>query len=111
MMARVWKFDELSRRFEIESVKSFNFALACSQFSSDGHLVASAGHSSFVFVWNPDLKGAREICRLEHPLEGKRLQLEWQNSRTLAVISSSNSKSIYLWNVASPNKPLQVWID
>lgn len=35
------------------------------------------------------------------------LEIEWQNSKTVAV--AGTSKSIYLWNVDQPDSPKQIW--
>lgn len=75
MMARIWRFDEESGHFEIESVKSFNVMLMNSKFNKPTageaqftQLVATGGHSGVVTVWNADTKSApnKDVVKLVH---------------------------------------------
>jgi len=107
MMARIWRFDDESGHFEIESVKSFNVMLMNSKFNKPSQtdstqLVATGGHSGVVTVWNPDTKSAtnKDVAKLVHTqldpcFEG--IEIDWQNNKSLAV--TGRSKNIYLWNV------------
>jgi WD40 repeat protein len=120
MMARIWRFEEESGQFEIEMVKTFGVMLMISKFNkmnpgdpkSTPQLVATGGHSGVITIWTADAKSAsnKDVAKLHHEeldpnLVG--LELDWQNSRTLAV--TGHSKNIYLWSVDTPTRPIQVW--
>lgn len=72
-MARIWKFDEESSHFEIESVKSFTMMLMNSKFNKPPQdsspftqLVATGGHSGVVTVWHAEMKNTKDVAKFVH---------------------------------------------
>ncbi len=119
MMARIWRYDEETGHFNIESVKTFSMMLMNSKFNKPPanadtkytQLVATGGHSGVVTVWNADTENTnKDVAKLVHTQLDSSLvgiEIDWQNSKTLAV--TGNSKSIYLWNITTPQSPVQIW--
>jgi len=91
MMARIWRFDEESGHFTIESVKTFSMMLMNSKFNKPPQdsniaytqLVATGGHSRIVTVWNANSDSQntnKDVAKLNHEhidptLEGN--EIEW----------------------------------
>jgi WD40 repeat protein len=107
MVARIWKLDEANgTQVEIENIKNFNSMLMNSKFNRGAaNLIATAGFKSAVItVWDIDL--CKEVAKFDHQKldpEFEGLEIEWQNSQSLAV--TGISKNIYLWNLESPEAP------
>lgn len=111
MMARIWKQDEETGHYNIESVKTFNMMLMNSKFNKPSdqnqpytQYVATGGHSGIVTVWNADVQNTnKDVAKLSHTqldpnLKG--IEIDWQNSKSVAI--TGNSKNIYYWNIHSP---------
>lgn len=75
MMARIWRYDEETGHYYIESVKTFNMMLMNSKFNKPPpnaetkytQLVATGGHSGVVTVWNADTDNTtKDVAKLVH---------------------------------------------
>lgn len=75
MMARIWRHDEETGHYYIESVKTFSMMLMNSKFNKPPanaetkytQLVATGGHSGVVTVWNADTDNTtKDVAKLVH---------------------------------------------
>ena len=110
-VARVWQVKE-SGEVEIQRVKDFQDILMNSKFNNcdQGNLVATSGLFSTVYVWDCEPESYREVARFEHAdidPDFKGLEIEWQNSKSVAV--AGKSRLIHLWNVDQQSKPVVTW--
>ncbi|KAJ0970436.1 hypothetical protein J5N97_023313 [Dioscorea zingiberensis] len=99
---------ELSKSFtftEAGCTRASSDKIVCCHFSSDGKLLASAGHEKKVFLWNMDTKKT-EITPEEHSLLITDVRFR-PNSTYLAT--SSLDKTVRLWNAAEPNYCLHTY--
>ncbi|KAK6238895.1 hypothetical protein QUC31_004364 [Theobroma cacao] len=99
-----------------ESAKGFTFAefgciqtrnskVTCCHFSSDGKLLASAGHDKKVVLWNMDTLQT-ESTPEEHKLVITDVRFR-PNSSQLAT--ASVDKSVRLWDIANPSFCVQAY--
>ncbi|KAF5741260.1 transcriptional corepressor LEUNIG-like [Tripterygium wilfordii] len=98
-----------------ESSKGFTFGevgcirtsskVTCCHFSSDGKLLASAGHDKKVVLWNMDTL-QKESTPEEHKLIITDVRFR-PNSTQLAT--ASFDKSVRLWDAANPSYSLQAY--
>ncbi|XP_039138000.1 transcriptional corepressor LEUNIG_HOMOLOG-like isoform X1 [Dioscorea cayenensis subsp. rotundata] len=93
---------ELTKGFtfsEVGCTRASNNKIVCCHFSSDGKLLASAGHEKKVFLWNMDTKQT-ESTPEDHTLIITDVRFR-PNSTHLAT--SSLDRTVRLWNAAEPN--------
>lgn len=90
---------------EVGCIRTRNSKVTCCHFSSDGKLLASAGHDKKVVLWNMDTLQT-ESTREEHKLVITDVRFR-PNSSQLAT--SSVDKSVRLWDAANPNYCVQTY--
>ncbi|KAH7517531.1 hypothetical protein FEM48_Zijuj09G0074900 [Ziziphus jujuba var. spinosa] len=90
---------------EVGCMQTRNSKVTCCHFSSDGKLLASAGHDKKVVIWNMDSL-QRESTPEEHKLPITDVRFR-PNSSQLATASVDNS--VRLWDAANPNYCLQAY--
>ncbi|KAG6731247.1 hypothetical protein I3842_01G120000 [Carya illinoinensis] len=90
---------------EVSSIRKSNSKVVCCHFSSDGKLLASAGHDKKVVLWN------METLQTDSTLEDHTLIITdvrfRPNSTQLAT--SSFDTTVRLWDAAKPNYCLQAY--
>ncbi|XP_028759828.1 transcriptional corepressor LEUNIG_HOMOLOG isoform X1 [Neltuma alba] len=84
---------------EVGSIRKSNGKVVCCHFSSDGKLLASAGHDKKVFLWNMETLQT-ESTTDEHTLIITDVRFR-PNSSQLAT--SSFDTTVRLWDAADPN--------
>ncbi|KAF7837148.1 transcriptional corepressor LEUNIG_HOMOLOG isoform X1 [Senna tora] len=90
---------------EVGSIRKSNGKVVCCHFSSDGKLLASAGHDKKVFLWNMETLQT-ESTPEEHTLIITDVRFR-PNSSQLAT--SSFDTTVRLWDAADPNFCLQTY--
>ncbi|KAM1142549.1 hypothetical protein ACFX1X_031888 [Malus domestica] len=90
---------------EVGSIRKSNTKVVCCHFSSDGKLLASAGHDKKVVVWNMETLQT-EFTPEEHGLIITDVRFR-PNSSELAT--SSFDTTVRLWDAAEPNYCLQTY--
>ncbi|XP_034228757.1 transcriptional corepressor LEUNIG_HOMOLOG-like isoform X4 [Prunus dulcis] len=90
---------------EVGCIRTRNSKVTCCHFSSDGKLLASAGHDKKVTLWNMDTLQT-ESTPEEHKLVITDVRFR-PNSSQLAT--ASVDKSVRLWDAANPNYCLQAY--
>ncbi|CAN6688587.1 unnamed protein product [Malus baccata var. baccata] len=90
---------------EVGCIRTRNSKVTCCHFSSDGKLLASAGHDKKVVLWNMDTLET-ESTPEEHKLVITDVRFR-PNSSQLAT--ASFDKSVRLWDAANPNHCLQAY--
>ncbi|KAH9680897.1 transcriptional corepressor LEUNIG-like protein [Citrus sinensis] len=99
---------ETSKAFsfnEVSSIRKSSSKVTCCHFSSDGKLLASAGHDKKVVVWN--MENFQTECTPDdhnHIITDVRFR---PNSTQLAT--SSFDKTVQIWDAAKPNFCLQTY--
>ncbi|KAJ4722964.1 transcriptional corepressor [Melia azedarach] len=99
---------ETSKSFsfnEVSSIRKSSSKVICCHFSSDGKLLASAGHDKKVVVWN--METLQTECTPDehnHIITDVRFR---PNSTQLAT--SSFDKAVRLWDAAKPSYSLQTY--
>ncbi|KAJ4728500.1 Transcriptional corepressor LEUNIG [Melia azedarach] len=88
---------------EVGCIRTRNSKVTCCHFSSDGKLLASAGHDRKVVLWNMDTMQT-ETTPEDHKLVITDVRFR-PNSSQLATVSVD--KSVRLWDAANPNFCLQ----
>lgn len=92
MAARVWKVTQ-GCDATILKVKNFNEYLMQSKFCDDAdNLVATGGLMSQIFVWDCETPDNKEVACFDHSeidSNFKGLEIEWQNSKCVAVAGKS----------------------
>ncbi|PRQ35937.1 putative transcription factor WD40-like family [Rosa chinensis] len=99
---------EASKNFsfnEVSSICKSNSKVVCCHFSSDGKLLASAGHDKKVVVWNMETLQT-ESTPEDHSLIITDVRFR-PNSTQLAT--SSFDTTVRLWDAAEPNFCLQTY--
>jgi WD40 repeat protein len=108
-VARIWKLDESDgTQIEIENIKNFDTMLMNSKFNKGASDLIATAVSGKITVW--DTVRCKDVAKFDHlKLDPNfiSLEIEWQNSKTVAV--AGISKTIYLWNVDQPDSPKQIW--
>ncbi|CAI0561044.1 unnamed protein product [Linum tenue] len=84
---------------EVGCIRTRNSKVTCCHFSSDGKLLASAGHDKKVVLWNMDTLKT-QITPEEHKLIITDIRFR-PNSSQLAT--SSVDKSVRLWDASDPS--------
>ncbi|GLT24969.1 hypothetical protein SLA2020_001280 [Shorea laevis] len=84
---------------EVGCIRTRNSKVTCCHFSSDGKLLASAGHDKKVVLWNMDTLQT-ESTPEEHKLVITDVRFR-PNSSQLAT--ASVDKSVRVWDAANPN--------
>ncbi|EXC24195.1 Transcriptional corepressor LEUNIG [Morus notabilis] len=90
---------------EVGCIRTRNSKVTCCHFSSDGKLLASAGHDKKVVLWNMDTLQTEST-----PEEHKSVITDVRfrpNSTQLGT--ASFDQSVKLWDAANPNYPLQAY--
>ncbi|KAJ8774079.1 hypothetical protein K2173_009510 [Erythroxylum novogranatense] len=90
---------------EVDSLRKSNGKVVCCHFSTDGKLLASAGHDKKVFFWN--METLQSECTPEehtHIITDVRFRA---NSTQLAT--SSFDTSVRLWDAGDPRFSLQIF--
>lgn len=90
---------------EVGCIRTRNSKVTCCHFSSDGKLLASAGHDRKVVLWNMDTLQT-ESTPEEHKLVITDVRFR-PNSSQLAT--ASVDKSVRLWDAANPNYCVQAY--
>ncbi|CAB4261428.1 unnamed protein product [Prunus armeniaca] len=90
---------------EAGSIRKSSSKVVCCHFSSEGKLLASAGHDKKVVVWNMETLQT-ESTPEEHSLIITDVRFR-PNSTQLAT--SSFDTTVRLWDAAEPNYPLQTY--
>ncbi|KAF3944467.1 hypothetical protein ACB098_12G181700 [Castanea mollissima] len=90
---------------EVGCIRTRNSKVTCCHFSSDGKLLASAGHDKKVVLWNMDTLQT-ESTPEEHKLVITDVRFR-PNSSQLAT--ASVDKSVRLWDAANPNYCVQAY--
>ncbi|XP_019449826.1 PREDICTED: transcriptional corepressor LEUNIG_HOMOLOG-like isoform X1 [Lupinus angustifolius] len=90
---------------EVGSIRKSNSKVVCCHFSSDGKLLASAGHDKKVVLWNMETLQT-EITPVEHNLIITDVRFR-PNSTQLAT--SSFDTTVRLWDAAAPSFSLQAY--
>ncbi|XVE78074.1 hypothetical protein DITRI_Ditri13aG0114900 [Diplodiscus trichospermus] len=90
---------------EVGCIQPGNNIVTCCHFSSDGKLLASAGHDKKVVLWNMDTL-QRESTPEEHKMVITDVRFR-PNSSQLAT--ASVDKSVRLWDAAIPNYCVPVY--
>ncbi|KAM1346215.1 hypothetical protein PS2_035258 [Malus domestica] len=90
---------------EVGCIRTRTSKVTCCHFSSDGKLLASAGHDKKVVLWNMDTLQT-ESTPEEHKLVITDVRFR-PNSSQLAT--ASVDKSIRLWDAANPNYCLRAY--
>ncbi|PRQ25556.1 putative transcription factor WD40-like family [Rosa chinensis] len=90
---------------EVGCVRTRSSKVTCCHFSSDGKLLASAGHDKKVVLWNMDTLQT-ESTPEEHKLVITDVRFR-PNSSQLAT--ASVDKTVRLWDAANPNYCLQAY--
>ncbi|CAL0303083.1 unnamed protein product [Lupinus luteus] len=90
---------------EVGSIRKSNSKVVCCHFSSDGKLLASAGHDKKVVLWNMETLQT-EITPVEHNLIITDVCFR-PNSTQLAT--SSFDTTVRLWDAAAPSFSLQAY--
>ncbi|KAB2602111.1 transcriptional corepressor LEUNIG-like [Pyrus ussuriensis x Pyrus communis] len=90
---------------EVGCIRTRNSKVTCCHFSSDGKLLASAGHDKKVVLWNMDTLQTQSTAE-EHKLVITDVRFR-PNSSQLAT--ASFDKSVRLWDAANPNYCLQAY--
>lgn len=90
---------------EVSSIRESNSKVICCHFSSDGKLLASAGHDKKVVLWNMETLHTESTAdEHNHIITDVRFR---PNSTQLAT--SSFDKTIRLWDAANPGYALQTY--
>ena len=104
MVARVWQVNN-DGDVEILRAKNFDEYLMQSKFCDDAdNLVATGGIMSKIHVWDCSSNENAEVACFDHSVidpNFKGLEIEWQNSKQVAV--AGKSKFIYLWSIEQPS--------
>ncbi|KAG8640325.1 transcriptional corepressor LEUNIG_HOMOLOG isoform X2 [Manihot esculenta] len=87
---------------EVGCIRTRNSKVTCCHFSSDGKLLASAGHDKKVVLWNMDTLQTENTPE-EHKLVITDVRFR-PNSSQLAT--ASVDKSVWLWDAANPSYSL-----
>ncbi|CAK9318851.1 unnamed protein product [Citrullus colocynthis] len=90
---------------EVGSMRKSNSKVVCCHFSSDGKLLASAGHDKRVFIWNMETLQTENTPE-EHTLIISDVRFR-PNSTQLAT--SSFDTTIRLWDAAQPTYSLHAY--
>ncbi|XP_020094032.1 transcriptional corepressor LEUNIG_HOMOLOG-like isoform X2 [Ananas comosus] len=90
---------------EVDCLRASNSKVVCCHFSSDGKLLASAGHEKKVFLWNMDTRQV-ETKSEEHSNFITDIRFK-PNSTQLAT--SSSDGTVRLWNAADQSGSLQTF--
>ncbi|OVA01601.1 WD40 repeat [Macleaya cordata] len=90
---------------EVGCIRTSNSKVVCCHFSSDGKLLASAGHEKKAVLWNMDTLQT-ESTPEEHTLIITDVRFR-PNSTQLAT--SSFDRTVRLWNAAEPSFCLQAY--
>lgn len=90
---------------EVGCIRTSNSKVVCCHFSSDGKILASAGHEKKAVLWNMDTLQT-ESTPEEHTLIITDIRFR-PNSTQLAT--SSFDRTVRLWNAAEPNYCLQTF--
>ncbi|KAH1228746.1 Transcriptional corepressor LEUNIG-like [Glycine max] len=90
---------------EVGSIRKSNSKVVCCHFSSDGKLLASAGHDKKVVLWNMETLQT-ESTPEEHSLIITDVRFR-PNSTQLAT--SSFDTTVRLWDAADPTFPLHTY--
>ena len=110
MVARVWQIDAQGN-VEISKVLPFNECLMQSKFCDDAeNLVATGGLMSQIYVWDCETDHCKQVACFDHTTidpDFKGLEIEWQNSKNVAV--AGKSTFIYLWSIDKPSEPICRW--
>ncbi|XP_031267080.1 transcriptional corepressor LEUNIG_HOMOLOG isoform X1 [Pistacia vera] len=90
---------------EVSSIRKSSSKVTCCHFSSDGKLLASAGHDKKVVLWNMEtLQSECTPDEHNHIITDVRFR---PNSTQLAT--SSFDKTVRLWDAAKPSYSLQTY--
>ncbi|TXG72565.1 hypothetical protein EZV62_001144 [Acer yangbiense] len=90
---------------EVSSIRKSNSKVICCHFSSDGKLLASAGHDKKVVLWNMEnLQTEYTPEEHSHIITDVRFR---PNSTQLAT--SSFDKTVRLWDAAKPSYSMQTY--
>ncbi|XP_042514032.1 transcriptional corepressor LEUNIG_HOMOLOG-like isoform X2 [Macadamia integrifolia] len=90
---------------EVGCIRTSDSKVVCCHFSSDGKLLASAGHEKKAVLWNMDTLQS-ESTPEEHTLIITDIRFR-PNSTQLAT--SSFDRTVRLWNAADPNYSLHTY--
>ncbi|KAJ9176567.1 hypothetical protein P3X46_011869 [Hevea brasiliensis] len=90
---------------EVGCIRTRNSKVTCCHFSSDGKLLASAGHDKKVVLWNMDTLQTENTPE-EHKLVITDVRFR-PNSSQLAT--ASVDKSVRLWDAANPSYSLHAY--
>ncbi|XP_020538987.1 transcriptional corepressor LEUNIG_HOMOLOG isoform X2 [Jatropha curcas] len=90
---------------EVGCIRTRNSMVTCCHFSSDGKLLASAGHDKKIVLWNMDTLQT-ETTPEEHKLIITDVRFR-PNSSQLAT--ASVDKSVRLWDAANPSYSVQAY--
>ncbi|XP_022758640.1 transcriptional corepressor LEUNIG_HOMOLOG-like [Durio zibethinus] len=84
---------------EVGCIQTRNSKVTCCHFSSDGKLLASAGHDKKVVLWNMDTLQT-ESTPEEHKLVITDVRFRPNSSQ---LVTASVDKSVRLWDAANPS--------
>ncbi|XP_042517300.1 transcriptional corepressor LEUNIG_HOMOLOG-like isoform X4 [Macadamia integrifolia] len=90
---------------EVGCMRTSNSKVVCCHFSSDGKLLASAGHEKKAVLWNMDTLQTESTAE-EHTVIITDIRFR-PNSTQLAT--SSFDRTVRLWNAAEPNYSLHTF--
>ncbi|CAA6662514.1 unnamed protein product [Spirodela intermedia] len=84
---------------EVSCIRASNSKVNCCHFSSDGKLLASAGHEKKAIIWNMDTLKT-ESSPEEHSLLITDIRFRPNSTQ---LLTSSFDRTVRLWNVAEPH--------
>ncbi|XP_008802409.1 transcriptional corepressor LEUNIG_HOMOLOG-like isoform X2 [Phoenix dactylifera] len=90
---------------EVSSIRTSNGKVVCCHFSSDGKLLASAGHEKKAVLWNMDTLQT-ESTPEEHSFIITDIRFRPNSTQ---LVTSSFDRTVRLWNAAEPNFSLHTF--